>query len=161
MRRSKISSAVFVQTKGLGLSFQSAIQYPGVSQAAVTALSKAADGASRKVARDLADKRADYYARAMSEPELKAAIAFFQTDAGKSLLSAQQGRGPQDYTRAIAEMRKAIVKDFWAEPSYASLLQAMQKRVHDYVVADQGTAKDALDSLVKDWTQVFQDDGKL
>jgi multiple sugar transport system substrate-binding protein len=55
----------------------------------------------------------------------------------------------------------SIVKDFWAEPSYAQLLQAMQKRVHDYVVADQGTAKDALDNLVKDWTQVFQDDGKL
>ncbi len=47
----------------------------------------------------------------------------------------------------------AIVKDFWAEPSYASLLQASQKRFHDYVVAGQGTAKEALDSLVKDWTE--------
>ena len=55
----------------------------------------------------------------------------------------------------------AIVKDFWAEPSYASLLQASQKRVHDYVVAGKGTAKEALDGLVKDWTEVFQDDGKM
>jgi multiple sugar transport system substrate-binding protein len=55
----------------------------------------------------------------------------------------------------------AIVKDFWAEPSYASLLQASQKRFHDYVVAGQGTAKEALDGLVADWTEVFQDDGKL
>ena len=55
----------------------------------------------------------------------------------------------------------AIVKDFWAEPSYASLLQASQKRFHDYVVAGQGTAKEALDGLVKDWTEVFQDDGKM
>jgi multiple sugar transport system substrate-binding protein len=55
----------------------------------------------------------------------------------------------------------AIVKDFWAEPSYAELLQAMQKRVHDYVVADQGTAKEALDLLVKDWTATFQDEGKM
>ena len=55
----------------------------------------------------------------------------------------------------------AIVKDFWAEPSYAPLLQASQKRFHDYVVAGQGTAKEALDSLVKDWTEVFQDDGKI
>ena len=54
-----------------------------------------------------------------------------------------------------------IVKDFWAEPSYAELLLAMQKRVHDYVVADQGTAKEALDLLVKDWTEVFKDEGKL
>jgi multiple sugar transport system substrate-binding protein len=37
----------------------------------------------------------------------------------------------------------------------------MQKRVHDYVVADQGTAKDAMDNLVKDWTGIFQDEGKL
>jgi multiple sugar transport system substrate-binding protein len=55
----------------------------------------------------------------------------------------------------------AIVQDFWADPAYAELLQAMQKRVHDYVVADQGTAKEALDSLVKDWTEVFQDAGKI
>jgi multiple sugar transport system substrate-binding protein len=55
----------------------------------------------------------------------------------------------------------AIVKDFWAEPSYASLLLAMQKRVHDYVVAGNGTAQEALDGLVKDWTQVFQDEGKI
>jgi multiple sugar transport system substrate-binding protein len=55
----------------------------------------------------------------------------------------------------------AIVKDFWAEPSYASLLQASQKRFHDYVVAGQGTAKEALDGLVADWTEVFEDEGKL
>ncbi|HZP19699.1 MAG TPA: extracellular solute-binding protein [Bauldia sp.] len=55
----------------------------------------------------------------------------------------------------------AIVKDFWAEPAYAELLQAMQKRVHDFVVADQGTAKEALDALVKDWTETFKEDGKI
>ena len=55
----------------------------------------------------------------------------------------------------------AIVKDFWAEPAYASLLQATQKRFHDYVVAGEGTAQEALDGLVEDWTEVFQDEGKL
>jgi len=54
-----------------------------------------------------------------------------------------------------------MVKDFWAEPAYAQLLLAMQKRVHDYVVADKGTAKEALDALVTDWTKVFKDEGKL
>jgi len=53
------------------------------------------------------------------------------------------------------------VKDFWQEPVYAELLLAMQKRVHDYVVADQGTAKEALDKLIEDWTEVFEDEGKL
>ncbi len=53
------------------------------------------------------------------------------------------------------------VQDFWQEPAYAELLLAMQKRLHDYVVADKGTAKEALDMLVKDWTEVFKDEGKL
>ncbi|MGD9913445.1 MAG: ABC transporter substrate-binding protein [Rhizobiaceae bacterium] len=55
----------------------------------------------------------------------------------------------------------AIVKDFWAEPSYATLLQASQKRFHDYVVAGNGTAKEALDGLIADWTETFEDDGKI
>jgi multiple sugar transport system substrate-binding protein len=55
----------------------------------------------------------------------------------------------------------AHVQDFWQEPAYAELLLAMQKRLHDYVVADQGTAKEALDALIADWTEVFQDEGKL
>jgi multiple sugar transport system substrate-binding protein len=37
----------------------------------------------------------------------------------------------------------------------------MQKRVHDYVVADKGTPQEALDLLVKDWTEVFKEDGKI
>jgi len=55
----------------------------------------------------------------------------------------------------------AGVQDFWQEPAYAELLLAMQKRVHDFVVADEGTAKEALDKLVEDWTEVFEDEGKL
>ncbi len=54
----------------------------------------------------------------------------------------------------------AIVKDFWAEPAYASLLLPMQSRIHNYVVAGEGTAKEALDGLVKDWDEVFEDEGK-
>ena len=53
------------------------------------------------------------------------------------------------------------VQDFWQEPAYAELLLAMQKRMHDYVVAGQGTAQEALDKLIEDWTEVFEDEGKL
>ena len=62
-----------------------------------------------------------------------------------------------------ADFLKAMsgVKDFWQEPIYAELLQAMQKRVHDYVVAGQGTSQEALDKLIEDWTVSFEDDGKL
>ncbi len=55
----------------------------------------------------------------------------------------------------------AIVKDFWAEPAYASLLLSMQDRVHSFVIAGEGTAQEALDGLVEDWTEVFEDEGKL
>jgi multiple sugar transport system substrate-binding protein len=55
----------------------------------------------------------------------------------------------------------ANVKDFWQEPAYAELLLAMQERVHDYVVAGNGTAKEALDGLIVDWTEVFEAEGKL
>jgi multiple sugar transport system substrate-binding protein len=54
-----------------------------------------------------------------------------------------------------------IVVDFWAEPSYATLLLDMQKRTHDYIVADKGSAQEALDLLVKDWTKVFHEEGKI
>ena len=37
----------------------------------------------------------------------------------------------------------------------------MQDRVHKYVIAGEGTAKEALDALVDDWTEVFEDEGKL
>jgi multiple sugar transport system substrate-binding protein len=36
-----------------------------------------------------------------------------------------------------------------------------QKRIHDYVVANKGTAKETLDLLIKDWSKVFADDGKI
>ena len=54
-----------------------------------------------------------------------------------------------------------MVVDCWAEPSYAQLMLATQKRVHDYVVADKGSAKEALDALTDDWKKVFKEDGKL
>lgn len=53
------------------------------------------------------------------------------------------------------------VQDFWQEPAYAQLLLAMQERLHNYIVADQGTAQEALDGLIADWTEVFEDEGKL
>ncbi|MBE0454580.1 ABC transporter substrate-binding protein [Roseovarius autotrophicus] len=66
----------------------------------------------------------------------------------------------QPYAQAFLDSM-AIVKDFWAEPTYAELLLAMQNRVHRYVIAGEGTAQEALDALVRDWTEVFEDDGKL
>ncbi len=61
-----------------------------------------------------------------------------------------------DFLQAMAG-----VQDFWQEPAYAELLLAMQERLHNYIVADQGTAQEALDGLIEDWTETFEDEGKL
>ena len=66
----------------------------------------------------------------------------------------------QPYAKTFLDSM-AIVKDFWAEPAYADLLLPMQERVHDYVIAGKGSAQDALDGLVEDWTEVLEDEGKL
>ena len=66
----------------------------------------------------------------------------------------------QPYAKTFLDSM-AIVKDFWAEPAYADLLLPMQERIHDYVIAGKGTAQEALDGLVDDWTEVLEDEGKL
>ena len=68
--------------------------------------------------------------------------------------------GSQPYAQAFLDSM-AIVKDFWAEPAYADLLIATQERLHSYAIAGEGSAKDALDGLVRDWTEVFEDEGKI
>ncbi|MEP1442912.1 MAG: extracellular solute-binding protein [Hyphomicrobiales bacterium] len=77
----------------------------------------------------------------------------------KAVLEAPGFNDSQPFAKTFLDSM-AIVKDFWAEPAYASLLLPMQERVHNYVVAGQGTAKEALDGLVKDWDEVFEDEGK-
>src|SRR6201997_4581894 len=79
--------------------------------------------------------------------------------AAKSVVGAPGFPASQPFAPAFLTTM-GFVKDFWAEPLYVDLLLDMQKRVHDYVVADKGTAKEALDLLVKDWTKVFKDEGK-
>jgi len=78
----------------------------------------------------------------------------------RSVVEAPDFADSEPYAPAFLDSM-AIVKDFWAEPTYAELLLSMQERVHNYVVAGQGTAEEALDGLVRDWTEVFEDDGKL
>ena len=80
--------------------------------------------------------------------------------AHNSVLNADDFKSSQPFA---ADFLVAMnqVQDFWQEPAYASLLQAMQKRLHDYVVADKGTAKEALDKLIVDWTEIFEEEGKL
>jgi multiple sugar transport system substrate-binding protein len=78
----------------------------------------------------------------------------------RAVVEAPDFATSQPYAQTFLDSM-AIVKDFWAEPSYATLLQDTQKRLHDYVVAGQGTAQEALDGLVEDWTVTFKEAGKI
>jgi multiple sugar transport system substrate-binding protein len=77
----------------------------------------------------------------------------------KSVLNAPGFAKSQPFAPYFLQSMDMVV-DFWAEPSYAELLLDMQKRVHDYVVADKGSAKQALDLLIVDWNKVFKEEGK-
>ncbi len=54
-----------------------------------------------------------------------------------------------------------IMRDFWAEPQYGSLLESFSKNIGAYIIRGQGTAKQALDNCVRDWTKIFKDAGYL
>jgi len=101
------------------------------------------------------------YIQWFAQPEVQAQwTAVGGASAMRSVVEAPGFPDEQPFNKAFLESM-AIVKDFWAEPSYASLLLAMQDRVHKFVIAGQGSAQEALDGLVKDWVEVFEDEGKL
>lgn len=53
-----------------------------------------------------------------------------------------------------------MVKDFWAVPEYAELLDSMNKRLHPFVVGGKGTAQQALDGVASDWDKTFKKYGR-
>ena len=65
-------------------------------------------------------------------------------------LESDEFRNATPYNEAFYQTM-FIVKDFWAVPFYADLLQQLNSRLGPYVTGDQGTAKEALDALAADW----------
>jgi len=64
------------------------------------------------------------------------------------------------YNAAFAETMN-MVKDFTNIPEYGAMLPIIQSALHNYIVGGQGTAKEALDRVVKEWTPILQDAGYL
>jgi multiple sugar transport system substrate-binding protein len=64
------------------------------------------------------------------------------------------------YNRAFAETMQKV-KDFWAVPVYSEMLQVSQANLHNYVVADQGTAQEALDDMAKKHEEILRKAGLL
>ncbi len=101
------------------------------------------------------------YIKWFAQPEVQARwTEMGGASAMRAVVEAPGFPDAQPYNQAFLNSM-AIVKDFWAEPAYASLLLPMQDRIHKYVIAGEGTAKEALDGLVADWTEVFEDEGLI
>ena len=77
-------------------------------------------------------------------------------DAPKVKLEATRAYGAEVVTYGKNEDRQA----FAARVAKERGMVTIPPFNHPHIVAGQGTAKDALDGLVKDWTQVFDDEGK-
>lgn len=73
----------------------------------------------------------------------------------KAVLESAEFQNATPYNKAFYETMFKV-KDFWAVPEYAELLQQLNQRVYPYVVNGQGTAKETLDALAADWNATFK-----
>ena len=48
-----------------------------------------------------------------------------------------------------------MVKDFWATPEYAEVLDQLNQNIYPFVVGGKGTAQEALDKTAADWKATF------
>lgn len=52
-----------------------------------------------------------------------------------------------------------VVKDFWAEPYHAKLIDQMNARLGPYMLKDGGSAKETLDGIAADWKATIAERG--
>ena len=71
-----------------------------------------------------------------------------------AVLNSDEFLDATPYNRAFADSMK-IVKDFWANPVFADMLFQMNDRLHPYITTGEGSAKEALDTLVADWNKTL------
>jgi len=62
------------------------------------------------------------------------------------------------YNKAFSESMLKV-KDFWNIPAYIDLLNVAKVALHNFVVGDQGTAKEALDSIAEQQDVILKDGG--
>jgi multiple sugar transport system substrate-binding protein len=72
-----------------------------------------------------------------------------------SVLKSEAFQKATPYNKAFYETM-FMVKDFWATEEYAELLDQMNKRLHPFIVANKGTAEEALNGLANDWEATFK-----
>ncbi|MGN6305993.1 MAG: ABC transporter substrate-binding protein, partial [Mesorhizobium sp.] len=78
----------------------------------------------------------------------------------KAVLESEAFQNATPYNKAFYETMFKV-KDFWAVPEYAELLQQLNQRIYPYVVNGQGSAKEVLDALASDWDGTFKKYGRV
>jgi multiple sugar transport system substrate-binding protein len=73
----------------------------------------------------------------------------------EKVLSSDKFRKATPYNEAFYQSM-LMVKDFWATPEYAELLEQMNKRIHPFITGNKGTAEEALNGLADDWENTFK-----
>jgi multiple sugar transport system substrate-binding protein len=80
--------------------------------------------------------------------------------ASAAILESEEFRNATPYNEAFYQSM-FMVKDFWAVPEYAELLTQINDRIYPFIVGGEGTAKEALDGLSKDWQETFAKYGRM
>ncbi len=79
----------------------------------------------------------------------------------KAVLQSAEFQNATPYNRAFYETM-FTVKDFWAVPEYAELLQQLNQRLYPAIVGEgKVSSKDVLNSLASDWEGTFRKYGRL
>ena len=76
------------------------------------------------------------------------------------VLDSEQFLKATPYNQAFADSMKKV-KDFWAVPVFGEMLKVTQENLHNYIVADKGTAKEALDDMAKKHEETLKKAGLL
>ena len=76
-----------------------------------------------------------------------------------AVLSSEAFRNATPYNEAFYQTMFKV-KDFWAVPEYAELLQQLNDRIYPVVVGGETSSKDALDGLAADWKATFAKYGR-
>lgn len=79
--------------------------------------------------------------------------------ASAAVLESDEFQNATPYNKAFYETMFKV-KDFWAVPEFAELLQQANQRLYPFIVGDEGTAKEALDALAADWKATFAKYGR-
>jgi len=78
--------------------------------------------------------------------------------AATAILESEEFQNATPYNKAFYETMFKV-RDFWALPEYAELLDEGQQALYDYVVNGNGTAQETLDKLAQTWVETLKTAG--